>query len=153
MLHIVDIQYYSNNGAIVLKEACIMPVGQPLKIKHFAFRPPFPLHVLNGKDLKTVNYLCNVLGVLHWNEGCHDISDFVVSLPPRSTLLCNGREKSLFLQSVLPLCTILNVNLPFPATTDLVMPSTVQCPISRNHRLCAIKRVCHLYHIMLHDQQ
>jgi hypothetical protein len=144
MLYIIDIQYYPFGERKILKEAAIMHLIHPLQVKHFAFRAPFPFHWLSPKDVKSSNYLCNVLGLLHWNEGSQEESDFTTSMPSGSIILCNGLEKSLFLQSLFPLCKVVNVNLSFPSPS--YTPSHIQCPL-HSHKLCAITRVYQLYEL------
>lgn len=126
-----------------------------LHAKHYTFKAPFPLHKLSIGELKTVNYAHQQLGVLHWCEGENTITDFVASIPAASILLCNGLEKSLLLQSLLPLSQVVNVNI---ALNNLIvtMPSdhhhhhdtpVISCP--HHHKLCSLTRVCQLFEYLM----
>jgi hypothetical protein len=140
MLYIVDVQYYQHGGQKVLKEACILPLLQPLEARHFVFQAPFPLHKLSREDLTTANYVHHQLDALHWNEGHHAVEEFLTYFTfSRAIILCNGHEKMLFLQAMLPLCQILNVNVSFSQ-----LSSFMQCPL-RAHRQCAWLRAYQLY--------
>ena len=146
MLYIVDIQYYLHGASKVLKEACLLPILQPLRSKHFAFRSPFPRHALSPRDLTTVNYVQLRLDTLHWEEEEDSLEDFFSSCPAGAILLCNGLEKTLFLQSVLPLCSIANVNIPFSNifSSSYSLNMHHHCPI-RPHLQCAVRRAYQLY--------
>jgi hypothetical protein len=143
MLYIVDIQYYLHGTMKILKEACILPVMRPLESAHFAFKPPFPMHQLTAKDLTTVNYIHRYLDSLHWNEGLHTQEEFLDKLPNGCVILCLGLEKSLFLQSLLPLCNILNVNVSF-GNLQQQQSVCLHCPF-RKHAQCAFLRAYQLY--------
>ena len=170
-LYLVDIQFYhcpstslhqlnaaaattTTTNSKVLKEACILPFNLNLNnldlLKHFAFEPPHPMHQLSAHDMRTVNYTHKMLGVLQWNAGNQEISEFVASLPGGSIILCNGLEKSLVLQGLLPLCRVLNVNTSFGPATSLPtskLPTCLQCPYGL-HKMCALHRVYQLYQYM-----
>ena len=141
MLYIVDIQYYRYGHQKLLKEACVMPLLHPGAAKHFAFKAPFPLHDLPQEDIVTANYLYHKLDALHWNEGGNEVKAFISLLSYDAIVLCNGLEKMLYLQSVLPpFCQILNVNVTF----SLLPSSSSSCPY-RIHKQCAWLRVHQLY--------
>jgi hypothetical protein len=137
MLFIVDIQYYTCGGTNVLKEATVLPVAQPLHYTHFVFKPPFPLHRLSTKDMKTVNHVHKRLGNLHWNEGHNTNEEFVSVFTSGTVILCNGSEKTLLLQGLLPQCIVTNINIRF-SNLSLSSPSII-CPV-RNHRQCSLLR-------------
>lgn len=141
MLYIVDIQYYLSGTTKILKEACILPLLQPLKYSYFAFKAPFPLNKLTTRDLTTVNFVHRQLGALHWNEGQHTVEEFLREFTACDIVLCNGLEKSLFLRSILPLCTVVNVNASY-ANISVALP--VCCPL-RCHSQCALARAYLLY--------
>jgi len=136
----------------VLKEACILPFNLNLNnldlLKRFAFEPPHPMHQLSAHDMRTVNYTQKKLGVLQWNAGNQEMTEFVSSLPAGSIILCNGLEKSLVLQSMLPLCRVLNVNTSY-APAASILPACLQCPYCL-HKMCALHRVYQLYQYLTH---
>ncbi len=150
MLYIVDIQYYLQGATKVLKEACLLPILQPLRSKHFAFRAPFPRHALSPRDLTTVNYVQLRLDTLRWEEGEDSVEDFLNSCPASAILLCNGLEKTLFLQSILPLCSVVNVNISF---SNIFSSSSVNMHCSiRAHQQCAVRRAYQIY-MYFNDKQ
>jgi len=124
-----------------------MSLLQPLDIKHFVFKPSFPLHMLSVKDLKTVNYVHRNLGVVHWSTGEDDVSDFTNSLPAASIILCNGLEKSLLLKSIFPLCQLVNANIAISNLELTTPPSDTATIIGcfHRHKLCSLIRVYQLY--------
>lgn len=164
MLYIVDVQYYHlQQQQKVVKEATCMSLLQPLVMKHFVFQPPFPLHSLSAKDLRTVNYVHQNLGVVHWSVGDSVISDFTNSLPAASIILCNGAEKSLLLKSILPLCQLVDVNIAFSnlstMQTSLLQhhhhhhlrhytTTNIICCADRN-QLCSLTRIYQLYNYFM----
>jgi hypothetical protein len=103
--------------------------------------------------MRTVNYTQKKLGVLQWNAGNQEMTEFVSSLPAGSIILCNGLEKSLVLQSMLPLCRVLNVNTSYgPAAAALptsILPACLQCPYGL-HKMFALHRVYQLYQYLTH---
>jgi hypothetical protein len=129
----------------MLKEACCIPVGQPMNLRYFAFQPAFALDRLPTHDLNTVNYVFHYLDALHWNEGGHNVADFTSCFASGSILLCNGLEKSLFLQSLLPLCIVLNCNVSF---THLLPMCYLRCP-TRLHKQCALTKAFQLYYHLI----
>ena len=158
MLYVVDVQYYQLRHQKVLKEATCMPLMlRSLHVKHYTFKAPFPLHTLSVGELKTVNYTHHKLGVLHWCEGENTISDFVASIPAASILLCSGLEKSLLLQSLLPLSQIVNVNIALNNLTATMSnhhhhhhhTPVISCPYHHHHKLCSLTRMCQLFEYLM----
>lgn len=141
MLAIVDVQYFPHGKSKILKEACILPLHGLMSVQHYVIKPPFALSHLSNMDLCTVNYIQYQMETVHWNEGSHELTDFTSQFPPNSILLCNGLEKMVFLQSLLPLCIIVNCNVSY---NHIVAPAHICCPF-RKHRQCAFLRAYQLY--------
>lgn len=151
MLFLVDVQYYTSRECKVLKEACIMPLSlQHARMNHFVFKPPFPLHKLSARDARTANYLHFTRGMLHWNHGSQEENEFINSFPPGAVVLCSGQDKSLLIQSLLPMCHVMNIQYTFQDIESSVLPTHIICPSGSLHGLCALERVYQIYlHLML----
>jgi hypothetical protein len=147
MLLVVDIQYHVDNKDKILKEACILPIlSHPLHPLYFAFKAPFPFGRLSRRDQQTAHYVSKELGVLKWWEGHQNVPDFISLFSNGDIILCNGYEKFLFLQALLPFCYVLNVNITF---SKFSTPHRIICPF-RKHAFCSMTRVYQIYEFLRH---
>ncbi len=106
--------------------------------------------MLSEHDVQQVNYTHQTLGVLQWSVGTQEVHEFIACLPTGSVVLCNGLEKSLLLQALLPLCRVLNVNTsfgPLSTSSPTPLPGCLPCPFGF-HKMCALLRVYQLYQYM-----
>jgi hypothetical protein len=133
----IDFEAFQHGGEdFSVKELCIVDIAKPMKALYYMYLPPCDWDALTHDQRRTYNYAYRALHRLSWDEGytrfcteClhRDMDRYLFGATNResSVFYVIGRQKTEFLQRILPAYKFVNYQEAFNVSSFKDLPESV----------------------------